>query len=65
MANSNDICRNLPIYPSIYLSLYLTVLVDLGHFFSFLIHTVGSTPWTGDQAVARPLSYTQNNTHTE
>jgi hypothetical protein len=30
--------------------------VDLGHFFSFLIlYTVGRTPWTGDQPVARPL----------
>jgi hypothetical protein len=30
--------------------------VDLGLFFSFLIlYTVGRTPWTGDQPVARPL----------
>jgi hypothetical protein len=33
-----------------------TALVDLGRFFSFLIlYTVGRTPWTGDQPVARPL----------
>jgi hypothetical protein len=32
-------------------------LLDLGRFFSFLIlYTVGRTPWTGDQPVARPLS---------
>jgi hypothetical protein len=30
--------------------------VDFGRFFSFLIlYTVGRTPWTGDQPVARPL----------
>jgi hypothetical protein len=30
--------------------------VDLGRFFSFLIlYTVGRTPWTGDQPIARPL----------
>jgi hypothetical protein len=30
--------------------------VDLGRFFSFLnLYTVGRTPWTGDQPVARPL----------
>jgi hypothetical protein len=33
-----------------------TALLDLGRFFSFLIlYTVGRTPWTGDQPVARPL----------
>jgi hypothetical protein len=32
------------------------LLLDLGYFFSFLIlYTVGRTPWTGDQPVARPL----------
>jgi hypothetical protein len=42
------------IYPSIYGSMAL--LLDLGRFFSFLIIcTVGRTPWTGDQPVARPL----------
>jgi hypothetical protein len=31
-------------------------LLDLGRFFSFLIlYTVGRTPWTGDQPVAKPL----------
>jgi hypothetical protein len=31
-------------------------LLDLGRFFSFLtLRTVGRTPWTGDQPVARPL----------
>jgi fatty acid desaturase len=31
-------------------------LLGLGRFFSFLIlYTVGMTPWTGDQPVARPL----------
>jgi hypothetical protein len=40
---------------SIYLWLY-SPLLDFGRFFSFLIfYTVGSTPWTGDQPVARPL----------
>jgi hypothetical protein len=30
--------------------------LDLGSFFSFLIlYTVGMTPWTGDQPVARTL----------
>jgi hypothetical protein len=57
--------RYLSIYLAIYLSVYLptylsiygsTVLfIDLGRFFSFLIlHTVGRTPWTGNQPVARP-----------
>jgi hypothetical protein len=45
----------LSIYPSIYLWLY-SPLLGLGRFFSFLIfYTVGRTPWTGDQPVARPL----------
>jgi hypothetical protein len=42
------------------LSIYLWLcspLLDLGRFFSFLtLYTVGRTPWTGDQPVARPLS---------
>jgi hypothetical protein len=39
------------------LSLYgCTALWILAVFFSFLIlYTVGRTPWTGDQRVARPL----------
>jgi hypothetical protein len=33
-----------------------TALVDLGRFFIFLIlYTVGRTPWTVDQPVAKPL----------
>jgi hypothetical protein len=47
------------IYLSIYLSIYLWLyspFLDLGRFFSFLtFYTVGRTPWTGDQAVERPL----------
>jgi hypothetical protein len=41
----------------IYLSMALRhFVVDLCRFFSFLIlYTVGRTPWTGDQPVARPL----------
>jgi hypothetical protein len=56
---------SLSVYLSIYLSLCLCVylsihgsteLVGLGRFFSFLIiYTVGRTPWTGDQNVARLL----------
>jgi hypothetical protein len=39
------------------LSLWLySPLLGLGRFFSLLIlHTVGRTPWTGDQPVARTL----------
>jgi hypothetical protein len=41
---------------SLSLSLWLYSPLDLGRFFSFLIqYTVGSTPWTGDQPVARQL----------
>jgi hypothetical protein len=41
---------------SIYLWLY-SPLLDFGRFFNFLIfYTVGRTPSTGDQPVARPLS---------
>jgi hypothetical protein len=43
-----------PVY--IFLSLWLYSPLDLGGFFSFLIlYTVGRTPWTGDEPVARPL----------
>jgi hypothetical protein len=36
-----------------------------GHFFSFVIlYTVGKTPWTGDQSVARPLPTYRGNTNT-
>jgi hypothetical protein len=41
----------------VYLYLWLyRPLLELGRFFSLLIlYTVGRTPWTGDQPVARPL----------
>jgi PDZ domain-containing secreted protein len=48
---------------TIYLWLY-SPLLDLGHFFSFLIYTVCSTSWNGDQPVARPLA-TQRTTQTQ
>jgi hypothetical protein len=39
----------------IYLWLY-SPLLDLERFFGFMIfYTVGRTPWTGDQPIARPL----------
>jgi hypothetical protein len=46
----------------IYLSLALQPFLDLGRFFNFLIfYTVGRTPWTGDQPVARyTTAQTQN-----
>jgi hypothetical protein len=35
--------------------LYSPFLLELGHFFNFLIlYTAGRSPWTGDQPVARP-----------
>jgi hypothetical protein len=35
---------------------YTVLLLDLGRFFSFLIlYTIGRTPWTGDQPVAKLL----------
>jgi hypothetical protein len=41
-------------YLFIYLPIFLSL--DLGRFFTFLIlYTVGRTPWTRDQPVARPL----------
>jgi hypothetical protein len=41
-------------YQSIYGS--TVILFGLGRFFGFLIlYTVGRTPWTGDEPVARPL----------
>jgi hypothetical protein len=52
------------IYLSIYLWLY-SPLLNLGHFFNFVIlYTVGRTPWTGDQPVARCLP-TQRTTQTQ
>jgi hypothetical protein len=42
--------KNLSVFGSTVLKL------DLGSFFGFLIlYTVSTTPWTGDQPVARPL----------
>jgi hypothetical protein len=39
-------------------------LLGLGRFFSFLIlYTVGKTPWTGNQPVARPLPIHRTNAH--
>jgi hypothetical protein len=34
-----------------------------GRFFSFLIYTVGRTPWMGDQPVSRPLPTHRRNAH--
>jgi hypothetical protein len=46
---------HLSFYLSIYLWLY-SPLLGLGRFFSSMIsYTVGSTPWTDEQPVARPL----------
>jgi hypothetical protein len=48
-------------------TLSIVILLGLGLFFSFLIlYTIGRTPWTGDQPVARPLPThrtTQTQTH--
>jgi hypothetical protein len=52
-----DPTLRLPTYLPTYLSIYgsTVLLLNLGRFFSFLIlYTVGWTPWTGDQRVARP-----------
>jgi hypothetical protein len=48
-------CCDCPRNVAIYLWL-CSPLLDHGRFFSLLIlYTVGRTPWTGDQPVARPL----------
>jgi hypothetical protein len=54
-----------PKYLSLSLSLWLYSPLDSGGFFSFLIlYTVGRTPWTGYQLVARPLTtHTTTQTH--
>jgi hypothetical protein len=61
---SVDVYRTRWCYISEYTTLHLlvksvygcTALVDLGRCFSLLIiYTVGRTPWTGEQPVARPL----------
>jgi hypothetical protein len=53
------------LYMTCKLSIYSsTALVHLGRFFSFLIvYTVGRTPCTGDQPVARPLPAHRLNAH--
>jgi hypothetical protein len=39
---------------------------DQAAFFTFVIlHTVGKTPWTGDQPCRRADTYTQDGTNTE
>jgi hypothetical protein len=58
---------------AVYLSIYLTVYLSIAPHslvgtwplvFSFLIlYTVGRTPWTGDQPVARPLATHRINAH--
>jgi hypothetical protein len=57
-----DICVHQTAFEPVIaiLSLYVydctVLLLDLGRSFTFLIlYTVGRTPWTGDQPVARPL----------
>jgi hypothetical protein len=52
------LCICLSLYVCMYLSIYgsTVLLLQLRRVFSFLILCkVGSTPWTGDQPVARPL----------
>jgi hypothetical protein len=52
-----DICRIWLLVKELVLLLWLySPFLGLGRFFTFLIfYTVGRTPWTGDQLVARPL----------
>jgi hypothetical protein len=62
--NSNTVQASMARSHS-YLSMVLQLLLDLGHFFSFLIlYRAGRTPWTGDQPVVRPLP-THRTTQTE
>jgi hypothetical protein len=52
-------------YLSFFLSLWPYSPLDLSRFFTFLIlYTVGRTPWTGDQPVAKPL-HTHRTTQTQ
>jgi hypothetical protein len=57
------------IYLSICLSIYRSIyspLLGLGRFLIFLIlYTVGRTPWTWDQPVARPLPIQTQNKRTQ
>jgi hypothetical protein len=63
-AVSMSYCVTLNFKMIISLCLYSPVL-GLGRFFSFLIlYTVGRTPWTGDQPVARLLP-THSTTQTQ
>jgi hypothetical protein len=61
---------NKGIYEYNYLSTALQPLWTMATFFQFLnTYTIGRTPWTGDQPVARPLpthrsTQTQNKPHT-
>jgi hypothetical protein len=48
--------RTCAIIIIIIIIIIITLQSFVGHFFSFLIlYTVGKTPWTGDQPIARPL----------
>jgi hypothetical protein len=54
-----------PIADELFLCIYgfTALLLDLGRFCSLMIfHTIGRTPWTGDQLIARPL-LTRRTTH--
>jgi hypothetical protein len=67
------ICLSTSTYLSIHLSIYIYLSVYLRFYnpfarprplFQFLNqYTVGRTPWTGDQLVARPLPAHRINTH--
>jgi hypothetical protein len=53
---SLDNMRGHTLYIYIYMLWLYSPLLGLGRFFSFLIlYTVGRTPWTEDQPIARPL----------
>jgi hypothetical protein len=54
--NANDINEEIFLYIYIYPSIGLQPFVGSWRLFSSLIfYTVGSTPWAGDQSIARPL----------
>jgi hypothetical protein len=62
---THEVEKCLSIYLSLYRWLY-SPLLDLRCFFSFLIfYTVGMTPWTGYQPVARAATCTQDSSNTE
>jgi hypothetical protein len=57
-------CTFLQSVTTLLLLWFYSPLLHLGSIFSFLIlHTVGRTPWTGDQPVARPLPTHGINAH--